>query len=1182
MPVFKKPTISCREGASMTAKYKRLKRTYHHTAKAQIHQKLASPPHQVTQLSEPLPINQKKPASPLFGGTPLDYLTTHPTKKKGYLAIKGINKPLMNIRHRKNHQHSHLSISERLTVTSITARGEATFGHVIINNAKHVALFDSGAAKSFMTKRFANHLQCQVVPPERPEHFMTANREPLSITGKCLLDLKIGEKELNGEFFVSQPLAHDIIIGSDIMKENCIDIVFSTGTIKIGKTSTPLIDNGIKSNKVCQISSPRASELVNLSERLTVDETDLIKRLIDRYSDVFSKDETDIGRCEITHHIELTSNDPVRARSYRLPYSQRQLVEQEIDKLLRMGVIRRSKSDFTSPAILVKKKDGTPRFVVDFRRLNDKTVKDRYPMPYIEEQLEKLRDKKYFSTLDLTSGYWQFGIDEKSRKYTAFSTHIGLFEWNRMPMGLCNSGATFQRAMDKMLIDEPHTRAYVDDIMIACNSFNEHIECLEKTFMRLREYGLKVKPKKCMFGDSETMFLGFIVSGDGMKVCESRSDCIRRYPRPQNTKQVRQFLGLASYYRKFIRNFSSLAAPLNELLTKGTKFNWKESCESAFKSLVNHLINPPVLIFPDLKRKFRLITDASQEGLGAVLAQVDDDGEERAIAFASRSLTTAERNYHTTEQELLAVVWALGKFRPYLYGVDSFDLFTDHKALCYLNSLSDKSQRVTRWKLLMQEYNYVFHHRAGVDNANADALSRIECYDSEAESPINISPILACGIINDELTFSDEEMRRLQDDDEHISNVKQEISDNKTTDGYAIIGGLLFHEDKPEIEPSYAEHQKRLVLPHALIDDVLIMCHEGFSGHLGIDKTLAKVSDKFFWDSMTRDVKAFCESCEICCARKNTIVQRAPLGSITHPKKPFDTIGMDFLGPLPETTNGSKYVLVITDYATRWVEAFATKDMKATTVARILINEIICRHSAPIEILSDQGRNFLSEIITEVCKYFSINKIQTTAYHPQTNGLTERFNATLCQMLSAYINEAQTNWDLYLPVVLFAYRTSKQKTTESTPFNLLYGREARLPTALDRWSPNYYIINSIDEEWKNAKKRIEAQAEKSAKTLSNKYKALNYPEGTQVRLHQPATKTGLKYKLRGDRWQGPYEVLEESQYNVKLKPGKKEIWVHKNRVKPQKSRYGRQYKEPSRMGAATTEEYHRGLRNTFR
>jgi len=356
-----------------------------------------------------------------------------------------------------------------------------------------------------------------------------------------------------------------------------------------------------------------------------------------------------------------------------------------------------------------------------------------------------------------------------------------------------------------------------------------------------------------------------------------------------------------------------------------------------------------------------------------------------------------------------------------------------------------------------------------------------------------------------------------------------------------------------------------------MIGDVLQTCHDDISGaHLGVNKTWHKVSNKFYWPTMERDIEEWIESCPICAARKNPQSLHVPLGAITHPEKPFDTIGIDFLGPLTETDEGNKYVLVITDYATRWVEAFPTKDTKASTVAKIIINEIIARHSAPKELLSDRGRSFLNKTVEEISKYFNIKKLNTTAYNPKCNGLTERFNASLCQMLSAYCEAMQTDWDVYLPVALFAHRTSWQKTVKESPFRLLYGRNPRLPSDIDKWCPVGQFTKEIDLAWKLAQKEVTKEAERFKTRANDKKKTAAWTPGNLVRLNNPVTKVGLKDKLRGNKWEGPFVITQVFDHNVELDITGKHKVINNNRIKlaekPRSSRFGRVYRKVERLG----------------
>lgn len=1044
---------------------------------------------------------------------------------------------------------------------------------VKINGIQYKALIDSGADRSMISAEFARRIRSEY-RPNTNDTYITAGKSTLNVVGEAQISFSLVDNVLEEYFLVADVLAYDIIIGADILWKNKIDILFSDGTARLGENYVRI---AAKTNRsVCSVAetSSMPSQLAQIDDtNLNPSQRKQLVKLLDEYEDIFSKNEDDIGKSEFIHKITLNSETPVKSRAYRTPFAQKQCVEKEIAKMLRMGVIVKSHSDYCSPIVLVKKRDMTNRFCVDFRKLNAITVKDCYPMPFIDEKLESLRGKNFFSSLDLTAGYWQFLVDPASRRFTAFISHLGIFEFIRMPFGLCNAGATFQRSMEEMLQGVDNSTAYIDDILTSSCKFDDHLKDLTEVFEILRKKKLKMKPSKCSFGMKETKFLGFIVSNKGIKVCDSRSESIKNYPTPKNAKNIKQFLGLASYYRKFIRNFSELAAPLNKLTHKDVKFLWSMECENAFRNIINCLLNPPILAFPDYSKRFKLTTDASNIGLGAVLSQNDENGDEKVVAYASRTLQCAEKNYSTTEQELLAIMWAVEKFRPYLFDVE-FDLETDHKPLTYLRDLNMSSSRLTRWKLKLAEYSYIVKYKPGKDNVVADALSRLDEDRHHTSFSINT-------VTSDEKEFdlgetiNDDIIKELQDADPEIAKLKHRVElRGGEFNNLLLENNILFCKRRKK--KSYEPHgMKRLVVPTDLREMVLLACHDELGGaHLGLNKTWAKVVSRFYWPGIKEDVTNWIESCSVCAARKPPKSTREVLHPITHPKIPFEQIGIDFLGPLPLTENGNKYVLVITDYATRWVEAFATSDMKADTVAKILIDEVICRHSAPHTILSDQGRSFLSNVVQEMCKYFKINKINTTPYHPQCNGLTERFNKTLCQMLSTYCNDNQTNWDIYLPITLFAYRTSVQKTTQEMPFRSLYAYNPRLPSDIDKYSPNALFIDKIDEAWKQANELIELQGEKSAKNLAEKYPTQGrYEINDSIRLEQPATKSGLKKKLRKDLWQGPYKVTNTNEKgNVEVDIRGKKKWIHVNRVKPaEKSRYGRIYRKVERYGINPTD-----------
>ena len=453
-----------------------------------------------------------------------------------------------------------------------------------------------------------------------------------------------------------------------------------------------------------------------------------IRRLIEKYKEICAISSTKLGKTNVVkHRINTGDHEPIAQKQFRADKKRRTIIKEEVDKMLKDGIIKKSEGPWSSPVVIVTKKDGSARFCIDYRKVNNITITDAHPLPRIDDLLEQFREAKWFSSIDLASGYWQIEMNEKDREKTAFTCHLGLFEFNVMPFGLKNAPPTFQRMMNEILKDwlDEFVVVYIDDIMIYSKTFEEHLEHIEKILKKLREVNLMLKLSKCKWGERNIEFLGHVVGNDGLKPDPRKIDKIKNLPIPTTQKGVRSVLGLCGYYRKFVKGFSKIAKPLNELLKKGKQFEWTESQQKAFEELKEKLIQYPILSYPDYEKEFILITDASGRGLGAVLSQLNGDGKEIVIAYASRSLVQAEKNYPITDQECLAIMWAIEHFHKYLIG-KKFMIITDHSALKTLKTAKIPTKgRRARWIMELQQYDFEIKHRSGKENSNADGLSRL-------------------------------------------------------------------------------------------------------------------------------------------------------------------------------------------------------------------------------------------------------------------------------------------------------------------------------------------------------------------------------------------------------------------------------------------------------------------------
>lgn len=737
----------------------------------------------------------------------------------------------------------------------------------------------------------------------------------------------------------------------------------------------------------------------------------------------------------VQHHIELKPGTrPIYVPSYRLPHSQRQIADDLVNSMLQEGIIHESHSPWNSPLFLVPKKDGSYRAVVDFRRVNAVTEPDHYPLPVLSELLQSIgKDNTVFTTLDLKSGFWQIPLSTDSRPITAFSTPTGHYEWARTPMGLRNSPLTAQRLVNSLFqgLIGKGLFVYIDDLILVSQDLDSHFQKLSLVLKKFAESGLKLNLPKCKFFKSSIQFLGHVVDKDGIHTTTDKVKAVENFPVPTTTAQVSSFLGIAGYYRAFIKNFASIASPLNKLKKKDVPFQWTDSQQQSFDQLKTALTQAPVLAFPDYSLPFLMCTDASALGLGAVLMQQVEGQRPHVIAYASRVLNDVESRYSVTNLEALAVVWSLKHFRDIIYNYP-ITVYTDHSAVTQLFKGRNLTGRLARWFLTIEEFQADIKHLPGRANLVADALSR------------NVAIAAISNIAN----FSLQDLAAAQRQDPIWSHVIYALESGDESHLLKLPVPLSeFHIHNEVLIRNVKIHDRnvvQLVIPESLVPTVLQLVHDApQSGHPGRDKTLAMARAKYYWPKMRLDIVAHVSQCLSCASTKGN-TSTAPILEYPTPVCPFDTVAIDLLS-LPRSRQGSTSVLVCVDHFSRFVILAPLPNKSASAVAHALVTHLLCPYTTPSVLLSDNGAEFKNEVLKSICQQYNITQSFITAYHPASNGLVERVNKKILEILRHVAGRFQEAWQDWLPHVAASINGSINASTGKTPHYILYGCEKRLP-----------------------------------------------------------------------------------------------------------------------------------------
>ena len=859
-----------------------------------------------------------------------------------------------------------------------------------------------------------------------------ADGKQLQVFREAVVPFRLGSLSSTFPFLVMETLTSPVILGLDFMIRFALSPVPCKGILSLEDGSAvPFLPTAVWPTAP-RVSALQSKTLSPPSVRIDSSRTDTERNAILALlqTKFFASKECPLGKstCAV-HTIDTGRAYPIAQRLRPTSPLDRETIRKQVQEMIAYGAIRPSQSPWASPVVLVSKKDGDTRFCIDYRKLNAATIKDAHPLPRIVDMLESLRGARYFTTLDAAKGYWQIPMDVSSIEKTAFSCSEGLFEFLVMPFGLCNAPATYQRAMQGVLagLIGHGCLVYIDDILIYSRTFGEHLEMLETVLHRCHNAGILLKADKCDFARDETEYLGHVISSQGIRQDSKKTAKLRDYPAPTDKRSVRAFLGLASYYRRFVKDFARIAAPLHELTKDNVAFEWTPQAAEAFTQLKDNLTANILLPFPDFTSPFIIDCDASDIGMGAVLSQLVQ-GMERPISLESRKFTDAERKWHIREKEALAILYGLTKFRRFVLGCH-FTVRTDHQSLEWL--FNAKNGRLCRWALAMSEYlPFQIQHRKGSTHANVDALTR-DFAESEAlpDHATLCSVLLDLSSPGPILFPSVELLRRAQEND---MNCQKAIATKRATFRENIAGIGRRHDWRP-------------LLPSSLVEGVARSYHSHPLGaHLGARRLMSALSKHYIITNGLQEVQKVTNGCLKCQQRKPSL-QKSGKYAAKPPSTPWKTVAVDFAGPLITSRNGSKYILVFMDQFTKWVELIPTRDQLASTVVQAFYTNIICRHGCPEYLLSDRGPQFSSALVDTMCAHFGIKKIFSSAYYPQGDGFAERFMRTMNNSLSALSREDPDRWDTYLPGLAFAYNSSAHAATKVSPFELNTGRVPSLP-----------------------------------------------------------------------------------------------------------------------------------------
>lgn len=1103
-------------------------RSIHHCAST-AHPPTSPTPH--TPSSTPL----AKPSTTTTSSTIPPTTSTIPSSSPAHSL------PIINVVDTAYTFHSTPTVSTITTPQSHPIVGSRLESTCSVNHVPIPVLFDTGSPTSLISSTLVSQHKWPTYPvkPLRWKGALPGSTSLSTHAVTCSLLPPDTEKPITFSAYVSHDLVDQLIVGNPILSRHPM-LLTSPSTIHASTPTVTAIDTLTEANSTLIDLYPNDIEEVFVLTSTATQSSSSFSLLPASFQQEFASTVSDTlpphsGETTYTHEIQLKEGGkPPRLPPYRMTPKLERECQILIKDLLKKGFITDSKSPVSSPVLLVKKKDGTYRMVIDYRQLNKITVKDPFPLPRIDDLMAKVGDCSVFSTLDLHSGYHQIPLSPDAQPLTAFSTPFGHYEYKVMPFGLCNAPATFSRYMSRLLSDLPNVFVYLDDILIASPDKESHLQHLRSVLTRLKNEGLICKRKKCFFLQESVEFLGHTLNKNGFSVQQDKVTAVQKLPMPSSIKACQSFMGMVNYYRNFIPKCSEIAKPLFEFISK--KCSWGAEQETAVAILKEKLCNAPTLVPFVSGKKYRLTTDASYTAIGSVLERLNDDGTLfGVIGYFSKSLNTTQQNYPIGDIELLAIIESLHHFRYYLHG-HRFILRTDHISLLSYRNKSEPSKRIARWLDTLAEYDFDLEYIKGSNNVVADTLSRPLEHGATEIFPLSqLSQINPATWLNDWKTdpWSAAVLTSLG----AITSTLVAAGDKSLFNKY--MKRLKFSKHALErytFDDGVLKYEERICVPQLQRSNLLHIYHDSLlhGGHFGESTTINKLLPIYYWPSMTNDIRKFVKTCLQCQLMKNYRRQtNGPLQPLPVPEGRWLDISVDFLTGLPPTKTGNDMIMVVCDRFSKRAHMIATKKTATSTdIIRLWYRFIFCYHGFPRTIVSDRDIRFTSGGYKELTERLGIKLLMSSSNHPQTDGQTESTNKTIGRLLRSYCSTDYDCWDIFLPHIEYVYNSTYQRSIKAAPFEVDLGYipnepllgthnelDARRSAPVDMVKHLKAITLRTQDFLKSQQEAMEAQVNPSRNMDT-------FSVGELVLLHRDAYFTGGRYLKIQPIYLGPFTVVK--------------------------------------------------------